>query len=60
MYKEYGLPFNLYVQLKKSVSFENKKDLNEVNDFLDGLPHKLKMETAMYIYEDRFIKMRFL
>lgn len=60
MYKEFGLPFSLYIQLKKTLSFENHKDLNEVNDFMENLPHKLKMETALYIYHDRFNKMKYL
>ena len=34
--------------------------MNEVNDFIDDLPHKLRIETALYIYEDRYSKMKFL
>lgn len=38
--------------------FGDHKKTNEVNSFIDELPHKLKMETAMYIYEEKFKTMR--
>ena len=34
--------------------FGDNTKINEVNTFIDNLPHKLKMETAMYIYEEKF------
>ena len=60
MYQEYQLPFKLYIQLKKSLTKDNNNDLYEVNQFMELLPHKLKTETALYIYEDKFSKMKYL
>lgn len=60
IYKEYHLPLQLYIRLKKSIQFENQKDMNELTNFIEELPHKLKIETSLYIYEDRYNKVKFL
>ena len=60
MYDEYHLPYKLYVQLKKAIKSDNQNELYEVNNFMEQLPHKLKTETALYIYEDKFSKMKYL
>ena len=54
------LPFKLYSELKKFISIDTHKDLYEVNNFIIGLPHRLKIETALYIYEEKFNKMFFM
>ena len=59
MYRDYQLPFKLYVSLKKSIK-KDDYDIYEVNNFMELLPHKLKTETALYIYEDKFNKMKYL
>lgn len=33
--------------------------MNEINLFVDDLPHKLKIECSLYIYEERYKKIRF-
>lgn len=59
MRQDHKIPFKLFQELQKTISFGDHKDINEVNTFIDNLPHKLKMETAMYIYEEKFKKMRY-
>lgn len=34
--------------------------MNELTNFIEELPHKLKIETSLYIYEDRYNKVKFL
>jgi hypothetical protein len=59
IYKEYCLPMELYIKLKKSIMYENKKDMQDYNNFVINLPHKLKIEVSLYIYEDRYKKIKF-
>jgi len=39
--------------------YENKKDMQDYNNFVISLPHKLKIEVSLYIYEDRYKKIKF-
>ena len=58
IYKDYGLPLDLYVRLKQSLAYSGKKDLDEINHFVEELPYKLKIETSLYIYEERYHKIK--
>ena len=58
--QEHKIPFRLYNNLKKNVEPGDHKVSDEINTFIDTLPHKLKMETALYIYEGHFKTMRFM
>lgn len=60
IYKRYKLPFRLFLQLKKSIGFENVNDSQETNEFIQELPYRLRMEVALYIYEEKFNDMKFL
>lgn len=33
--------------------------MNDINLFVDDLPHKLKIEVSLYIYEERYKKIKF-
>lgn len=59
IYRDYCLPLDLFTRLRKSIIYENEKDLNEVNNFLESLNHNLKMEMSLYIYEDRYNRIKF-
>ena len=59
VYKDYQLPLDLYIRLKKSMGYESKKDINDLNLFVDDLPFKLKVEVSLYIYEQRYSKILF-
>lgn len=41
------------------MGYEIKKDINDLNNFLDELPHKIKVELSLYIYEARYSKIKF-
>lgn len=36
------------------MGYDAKKDLEDLHMFIDVLPHKLKIETCLYIYEERY------
>ena len=59
IYKEYGFPLDLYIKTKKSMDYEIKKDINSLSNFLACLPHKIKIELSLYIYEARYCKIKF-
>lgn len=54
IYKDYCLPLDLYNRIKKSLGYEVAKDINQLQMFLDHLPHKLKTEVSLYVYESRY------
>jgi hypothetical protein len=41
------------------MGYESKKDINEINSFVDLLPHKLKVEVSLHIYEERYNRIKF-
>jgi hypothetical protein len=41
------------------MGYESKKDINDIHNFVDSLPHKLKVEVSLHIYEDRYNKIKF-
>lgn len=45
--------------MKRSIGYESKKDINELTRFLDDLPHKLKTEVSLYVYESRYENIQF-
>ena len=49
--KDYQLPLDLCIRLKKSMGYQFKKDNQDLNNWVDELPHKLKIEVSVYIYE---------
>lgn len=57
--KDYNLPLELQLKLKKSIGYENKKYLNDINMFIEELPHNLKIIVSLYIYEQRYCKIKF-
>jgi hypothetical protein len=54
IYKEYFLPLELYERLKKSVKYDLMQDRNEINTFVEELPHKLKLEVSLFIHENLY------
>ena len=59
IYKQYSLPDELHIRIVKSINYEKKKDLQELNKFVEDLPHALKVEVSLYIYEERYNKIKF-
>ena len=58
--KEYYLPLDLYTRLKQSLRYNQKKDIEELNHFVEELPHKLKIEVSIYLHEKTYKLIPFL
>jgi hypothetical protein len=41
------------------MGYEFKKDDQDLNKWVDELPHKLKVEVSIYIFEKRYSKIKF-
>lgn len=59
MYKEFKLPLDLFVKIKKAMGYESKKDMHDLHNLLNELPYQLKMELSLYVYEQRYMKIKF-
>ena len=57
--KDYHLPLDLYIKLKKNMGYDLKKDKQDMNKFIEELPYKLRIEVSLYIYESRYSKIKF-
>ena len=60
IYKDYCLPLDLYVRLRRNLNYEHEKDFQSINQFLEQLPYKLRIEVSLYIYEERYKRIRYL
>ena len=60
MFKEHNIPLNLYSRLKQSLNHHHSKDLEDTHNFLQTLPHKLKLELSAYIYQSTYENLYFL
>lgn len=59
MYKDYCLPLELYIRLKKSLNqYTNHNNQQDITKFVEDLPHKLKIEISIYIYEEKYKKIK--
>lgn len=59
IYKEFKLPLDLFIKIKKSMGYESQKQMNDLHNFIQELPHKLKTEVSLYVYEQRYNKIKF-
>ena len=50
IYNEYYLPLGLYQNLKQSFKYEFNNDNDEINEFVEELSHKLKLEVSLFIH----------
>ena len=57
--KEYELPIDLHARVKKTFGYGNKKEMTDITHFISQLPHKLKVECSLYIFENRYSKIKF-
>lgn len=60
LFKDYKLPLSLYSSLKQSLNFQAKNDLQDVHNFTEQLPHKLKVELSVFLYKDLYKTLDFL
>lgn len=54
LYEEYKLPLDLYIRIKKFISYSKDTGFTELQSFLDDLPVKLKTEVSLYVFEQRY------
>lgn len=57
--KRYNLPPDIYTQMKQSIGYQFEKSNNDIDDFLDQLPHKLQIEVNLFIHEERYKNIEF-
>lgn len=60
IHKDYSLPIDLYTRIKQCVKQEGNQEMDELNAYLEELPHKLKAEVSFYLHEETYMTMRFL
>ena len=59
IYDNYCIPLKLYDSIKKSIS-TSQQDNGELYSFLEDLPHDLKLEASLFIFEKTFKKIIYL
>ena len=60
IYRDYYLPLDLYTRLKQSIRYNVQKDIEDLNEFVDDLPHNLKIEVSLFLHESIYNKIPFL
>jgi hypothetical protein len=60
MTRELALPMDLQMKLKQSLNVSHSRILANQSRFIEDLPHVLKMELSIYLYEDIHHAIRFL
>lgn len=58
--KNYNLSEDLFIRCKKNLEYNQNNQEDEMNQFLDELPLKLKVDISLFIYEARYKHIRFL
>ena len=60
LYKDHDFPLNLYSKIKKCLKYNYTQDLRSVGEFVEELPHNLKNELSIHIYETLYKEVDFL
>ena len=60
IYKNYKLPSELYYSIMNIISYDQDKNLKEINDFVETLPIALKTKVNRHIYKKTYKKLSFL
>ena len=56
---EYELEEDLFSKLVKTIRYDHSKKSKDVIQFMDELPHKLKLELAMVIHKKMYSTVKF-
>jgi voltage-gated potassium channel len=56
---EYSITIELYNRLVKTIKYDHSKKSKDVLEFMDELPHKLKLELAMEIHKFMYSTVKF-
>ena len=54
IYKDYCLPLKLYENVKKSLRYQYKNDIEDLLKFVEELPQDLRIEVSLFIFEKTF------
>ena len=58
--KQYkNLPPHLFQEMKKSLGYDFQKSNQEISQFVEQLPTKLKIEVNLFIHEERYKNIKF-
>lgn len=60
LYKDHDFPLALYSKIKKTLKYNYTQDLRSVGEFVEDLPHNLKNELSVHIYETLYKEVDFL
>lgn len=60
LYKDHEFPLPLYSKIKKAIKYNYTEDLRNVSEFVEELPHNLKNELSIHIYETLYKEVEFL
>ena len=56
----YKVPNDLYLELMAAVTHNTSSEVEELKDFIDGLPLLLQAKVKMLIYSNNYRDIRFL
>lgn len=59
IYNEYCLPLQLYENVKKSIKYQHKTDIEDIIAFVSALPQDLRLECTLFIFESTFKQFKF-
>ena len=60
IYKDFFMPLKLYERVKKSLKYKQKKDIDDMAEFLEDLPQGLRLEVSLFVHESTYRKIIFL
>lgn len=58
--KEFNLPIDVYVECKNNLHYSANHDIDDVQQFIDDLPHLLKIQFSLVIHEQKYQIIKFL
>ena len=56
---EYDLDIDLFNKLAKTIKYDHSKKQRDILQFIDELPHKIKLELAMQIHNKTYANVAF-
>lgn len=59
IYNDYYLPLQLYENVKKSIKYYHKTDIEDITSFVRTLPQDLRLEVNLFIFESTFKQFKF-
>lgn len=59
IYNDYCLPLQLYENVKKSIKYYHKTDIEDIISFVNTLPQDLRLEVNLFIFERTFKQFNF-